>query len=293
MNYQSRHPNVDCIGSTLLSLLHNETRNRGLTLPSNLSLYGAQMTAPLLDFNNIVVGCLSAKTPLRALQLNNFATSGVVPAGGAHGFQNGFLWMHKSAEAMIQKLEGEKEGFDDLIPVTTQSVKHAIDVACDLAITVRVEQWFLDGNHRTALACMVFSLAEQGVVLSSTFCPYKAYTIISARFHPGNESNRLDEEARQYARSRLVSYLRKRTRIPINNSTTALRVYLECHLHAIRLLPNTVTRIEDLGRELELLAGEGAWLERLKVWRAQGDRMRVNMKLTFPSLAKGLVSKLP
>ncbi|KAF9023984.1 hypothetical protein BDZ89DRAFT_144756 [Hymenopellis radicata] len=287
MNYQSRYPNVDCIGSTLLSLLYNESRKRGLRLPSNLHLYGAQMTAPLLDFSDIVVGCLSTKTPLRALQLNNFVTSGVVPAGGAHAFQNDFLWMQRSAEAMIQK--GGKEG-SDLIPITTQSVKYAIDVACDLAITVRVEQWFLDGNHRTALACMVFSLAEQGVILSSTFCLYKAYTIISARFHPGNESNSLDEEARQYARSHLVSYLRKRTRI--NNSTTALRVYLEHHLHAIRLLPNTVTRIEDLGRELELLASEGAWLERLKVWRAQGDRMRVDMKLTFPALAKGL-SKLP
>ncbi len=100
-----------------LFVVYNESRKQGLRLPSNLHLYGAQMTTPFLDFNLVVVGCLRTKTPLRALQLNAFVTSGVVPAGGAHGFHKGFLWMQKSAEAMSQI--GENEG-SDLIPITTQ-----------------------------------------------------------------------------------------------------------------------------------------------------------------------------
>ncbi len=80
--------------------------------------------------------------------------------------------------------------------------------------------------------------------------------------------------------------------MPIKDSPTALRPYLERHLHAIRVLPNTVIEIEDLRCELEIFANEGAWMERLKVWRAQGDRTKVNMKLTFSSLAKGIY-KLP
>jgi hypothetical protein len=48
--------------------------------------YGAQMTGTLLNFETTVYGVLSTEHPARLLQLNQFVTSGLTPAGEMNGY---------------------------------------------------------------------------------------------------------------------------------------------------------------------------------------------------------------
>lgn len=159
-----------------------------------------------------------------------------------------------------------------------------------MALSIRAKQWFLDGNHRTALAVLVFSLAENGVTLSSSFRAYHAYAILSARYHPGNESNSLNEAARVDVKGRMMSYLRKRTyptKQSKESSSTQPADYLGSHIHAIRCLPITVLRIDAYEKELQAFADKGEWQQRLKFWRTLDTRTRADLKLTYPYLNKG------
>ncbi|KIY68398.1 hypothetical protein CYLTODRAFT_261339 [Cylindrobasidium torrendii FP15055 ss-10] len=272
--------------SDLLSLL-NATICRGRPHVAEDNVYGAQMSVPLLDVRTTVCGCLSTANPLRALQLNKVVTSGVTPAGSPYGFQRHYLSKSKEAQASLHGMQLK----DPILPCATTSmrVSSAVSVAVGMALAVRAEQWFLDGNHRTALAILVFSLAEHGVSLSSSFHAYHAYTLLSARYHPGNESNYLNEVARADVQTRLISYLSKRT-YPIKQSkhpSVRLADYLESHVHAIRCLPITVLHINAYEKELQAFADEGEWQKRLILWGNLDSRMRADLKLTYPYLNKG------
>lgn len=130
------------------------------------------------------------------------------------------------------------------------------------------------------------------MILSSKYRAYHAYTILSARYHPGNESNSLNEVARADVKARMKFYLRTRAR-PIKQSQVSLDTHLQLadylfhHVYAIQCLPASVDRIEARMNELQALADKGEWQERRRIWKSLDERERADLKLTYPCLNKG------
>ncbi|KAJ7456444.1 hypothetical protein FB451DRAFT_604337 [Mycena latifolia] len=230
--------------------------------------YGAQMTSTFLEFEDTVYGVLPTDHPTRLLQLNRFVTTGVTPAGEMNGYQPVFRREIKAAmnanPAKGTKLYTESS--------QKQSVRSAIDTASALALDIRTSQYFKDGNHRTCLLALALSLAEHGVVLTSSFHMYRAYTILSARFHPGNESNTLNAAARADAHRRIVRYLRRRTVRGVPDSE-----YVGTLADTVRQLPIMVSHVEEVGN---LLRTEEE--HPLLNWA-----QKVVMRWTFPEFNKG------
>ncbi|KIY68399.1 hypothetical protein CYLTODRAFT_421619 [Cylindrobasidium torrendii FP15055 ss-10] len=252
------------------------------------------MSLSLPDLRSIVIGRLPTADPLRSLQLNEAVTYDSTPTERPCGFQRHCLSKIKAVLAVSEdrNLGDSAEG---LLSISRgiMSVSQAIDIAVRIAIAIRTEQWFLNGNHRTALAALVFSLAEHGVILSSSFRAYHAYTILSARFHPGNESNSLNEAARADVTTRLKAYLHTRT-YPITQSKILLNThsrlsdYLLSHVLVIGGLSVTIERVEARMNELQALADKARWQERLEIWRSLDRRERTDLKLAcYPYLDKG------
>ncbi|KAJ7642293.1 hypothetical protein B0H17DRAFT_1216433 [Mycena rosella] len=127
----------------------------------------------------------------------------------------------------------------------SQSIRSVINAASTLALDIRTSQYFKDGNHRTGLLALALYLAEQDVVFTSSFHIYRAYTILSARFHPGNESNTLNAAARAHAHERIVRYLRRRTVRGVPDSE-----YLVALADAVRQLPIIISHVEAVGASL-------------------------------------------
>lgn len=158
-----------------------------------------------------------------------------------------------------------------------QSIRSVIDAASDLALDIRVGQYFKDGNHRTCLLALALFLAEYGVVLTSSFHMYRAYTILSARFHPGNESNALNAAARADARDRIVRYLRRRTVRGVTDSEYLLRL-----ADTVRQLPIIISHVEEVGARLRK-----DWEHRSEIWGTLNWAQKVIVKWTFPELTNG------
>ncbi|KAJ7748482.1 hypothetical protein DFH07DRAFT_562120 [Mycena maculata] len=234
--------------------------------------YGAQMTGPCLEFDETVYGTLPTGHPVRLLQLNRFVTAGLTPSGEMNGYQPVFRKEIKAATNI--DIKGTRL-------YTESSAKHelrsVIDAASNLALDIRTSQYFKDGNHRTSLLALVLFLAEHRVLLTSSFFVYRAYTILSARFHPGNESNTLDAAAQADARRRIIRYLRRRT-VP----GVADIEYLLMLAETVRQLPIIVSHIEEVGARLR-----EEWDHRSEIWGAMNWAQKVTVKWTFPELNKG------
>jgi hypothetical protein len=106
---------------------------------------------------------------------------------------------------------------------------------------------------------------------------YRAYTILSARFHPGNESNTLNAVARADAYQRIVKYLRRRTVRGVADPE-----YLETLADTVRQLPIIVSHVEEVGARLRR-----KWEHRGEIWGTLNWAQRVVVKWTFPELNKG------
>ncbi|KAJ6569605.1 hypothetical protein B0H19DRAFT_1373731 [Mycena capillaripes] len=221
--------------------------------------YGAQMTGPFLKFEVTIYGVLPTDHPARLLQLNRFVTAGLMPSGETNGFNSVFRREIKAA-LNTSLTEGNTLYTDGL---KRQSIRSVINAASALALDIRTNQYFKDGNHRTCLLALILSLAEHGVVLTSSFYVYRAYTVLSARFHPGNESNTLNAAARVDTHERIVRYLRHRTVHGVANSE-----YLATLADTVRQLPIIVSHVEEVGVRLR------------QDWK-------VVMKWTFSELNKG------
>ncbi|KAJ7048145.1 hypothetical protein C8F01DRAFT_1268467 [Mycena amicta] len=220
--------------------------------------YGAQATQPFLPLPE---STLSAHNREHRLQLNLFATSGVTPSGQPNGYQPTYRrYLSSSSSATVTQSKNT--------PIRT-----IVQNAASLAIDIRVNQYFLDGNHRTALLAAIFYLAENGIVLTSSFFVYRAYTVISARFHRGNESNTLDSTARAYALDRFLRYLRRRTVRRAPDPT-----YLETLAESVRQLPVIVSRVEAMAIKLR---------RDQAFWRTLTSAEKVLVKWTFPEFTKG------
>ncbi|KAJ7037523.1 hypothetical protein C8F04DRAFT_413985 [Mycena alexandri] len=234
--------------------------------------YGAQMTGIFPEFEDIVFGVLPTNHPARLLQLNQFVTSGLTPAGEINGYQPVFRQEIKAATNT-----SFTTGTGLYTNNSKQSIRTVIDTASTLALDIRTNQYFKDGNHRTCLLALVLFLAEHGVVLTSSFHVYRAYTIASARFHPGNESNTLNAAARADAHRRLVRYLRHRT---IQGVATSK--HLETLAETVRQLPIIVSHVEEVGARLQK-----RWEHKSHIWSTLNWGQKVVVKWTFPELNEG------
>ncbi|KAJ7785727.1 hypothetical protein B0H16DRAFT_1707974 [Mycena metata] len=230
------------------------------------------MTGTFLEFADTVFGELPTNHPARLLQLNRFVTSGLTPAGEINGYQSVFRGKIKAATN-----PSFTAGTELYTTNSKQSIRTTIDAASTLALDIRTNQYFKDGNHRTCLLALVLFLAEHGVVLTSSFHVYRAYTIVSARFHPGNESNALNAAARVDAHRRLVRYLRRRT---IGGVATS--EYLETLAETVRQLPIIVSHVEEVGARLQK-----RWEHKGHIWDTLNWGHKVVVKWTFPEFKKG------
>jgi hypothetical protein len=106
---------------------------------------------------------------------------------------------------------------------------------------------------------------------------YRAYTIVSARFHPGNESNTLNAAAHADAHRRIVKYLRRRTVRGTANSE-----YLQTFADTVRQLPIIVSHVEEIGARLRT-----QWKQRSQIWSELNWAQKVVVRWTFPDLNKG------
>lgn len=254
-------------------------------------LYGAQMTAAFLKFEDVVRGVLSTTHPARLLQLNRFATMGVTPSGETNGYQA--VYRQEIRAAMNIHLTEETRLYTDaskpqvrpnitiacsppIRAFSQSSIRSAIDVASALALEIRASQYFKDGNHRTCLLALALSLAEHGVVLTSSFHVYRAYTILSARFHPGNESNTLSAAARADTHRRIVRYLRQRTVRGVADAE-----YLLTLAETVRQLPIVVSHVEEVGARLRREREH-----RSRIWSSLNWAQKVVVKWTFPDMAR-------
>nr|GAT46065.1 predicted protein [Mycena chlorophos] len=200
------------------------------------------------------------------LELNRFATSGVTPAGQPSDYQPVYRYLPRGSENVVSASSEQQ----------TRSIRFHIDQAASIALDIRTNQYFRDGNHRTALLTAILYLSLHSIVLTSKFRIYRAYTIISARFHPGNESNTLSPATRTFAQQQFVKYLRRRT---------ARRVvepeYLTTMADAVRKLPVTVARVEAMA--VKLRQDRESSLQRAH-HRSQAEQ--VLLRWTFPEFSK-------
>ncbi|KAJ7139537.1 hypothetical protein C8R44DRAFT_306519 [Mycena epipterygia] len=231
------------------------------------------MTAASLGFEDVVHGVLPTDHPARLLQLNRFATMGLTPSGETNGYQSVYR-REIRATMNINLTEGTRLYREASKPQS--SIRSAIDAASALALEIRASQYFKDGNHRTCLLALALSLAENGVVLTSSFHVYRAYTILSARFHPGNESNTLSAVARGDTHRRIVRYLRQRTVRGVADAE-----YLATLAETVRQLPIIVSHVEEIGvrlrREQE---------HRSRIWSSLNWAQKVVVKWTFPKMVR-------
>ncbi|KAK7064719.1 hypothetical protein R3P38DRAFT_3302197 [Favolaschia claudopus] len=237
-----------------------------------LRQYGAQTSAPFLSFEESIYGVLSTFQPARLLQLNRFVTGGTTPSGDVNGFQLSF----RNKTRIAMNTTGV-ENSGNTIYETEHSIRAIIETASALALDIRTNQYFKDGNHRTSILALILYLAEHGIVLTSSFYIYRAYTIVSARFHPGNESNTLDATAHADAQRHLVRYLRRRT---VRGVATI--DYLQILAETVRQLPITVARVEEVGANLR-----NQHRHRQQLWNRLNWAQKVVLKWTFPDLKKG------
>ncbi|KAJ7601092.1 hypothetical protein C8J56DRAFT_912083 [Mycena floridula] len=255
--------------NTLLSALQERLAEWPVfSSAANLSLehYGQQLTTNFLVFDEVFRGALCTADSLRLLQINRFITSGVTLAGNLNGFNSEYR--------SIRTAECSETGYV-LQRTLNRSVSSAI-----LHLTIRVEQWFKDGNHRTALLALIMSLLEHGVCLTSSFHVYRAYTILSARFHPGNESNYLNRVARTAVERDLFVYLKSRT-VPAKTRQVDNMEYLRRHALSVRLLPISVLLLGGIWGRLQ------EEQERREIWGRLTPKQKQWMKWTFIQLNKG------
>ncbi|KAF8213698.1 hypothetical protein K438DRAFT_1804471 [Mycena galopus ATCC 62051] len=236
--------------------------------------YGAQMTGTFLNFQDTVYGVLSTFRPARLLQLNRFVTAGLTPSGDTNGYNHSF---RKKTHAATNTIIEEGTTLFSTDKPEHQSIRSIIDTASALALDIRTNQHFKDGNHRTCLLALILYLAEHGVLLTSSFHVYRAYTIVSARFHPGNESNTLDTAARADAHRRIVRYLRRRT---VQGEATS--EYLHTLAETVRQLPIVVSHVEAVGTRLRRERKQKS-----QIWSTLNWAQKVVVKWTFPDLSKG------
>ncbi|KAJ7151572.1 hypothetical protein C8R46DRAFT_488037 [Mycena filopes] len=239
--------------------------------------YGAQMTTILLEFEDTVFGVLPTTDPARLLQLNRFVTSGLTPAGELNGYQPVFRREIKVATNTEESENKSTSYFSGYSAHPYQSIRSVIDAATTVALDIRTKQYFKDGNHRTCLLALSLFLSERGVVLTSSFYVYRAYTLVSARFHSGNQSNTLNANARADAHRRLVNYLRRRTVRGVATSK-----YLETLADTIRELPILVSHVEEVGARLRK-----EWEHRSQIWSTLNWGQKIVVKWTFPELNQG------
>ncbi|KAF7340120.1 hypothetical protein MVEN_01930400 [Mycena venus] len=235
--------------------------------------YGAQITGSFLAFEDTVYGVLSTFHPARLLQLNRFVTAGLTPSGDVNGYQLSFK--RKTQAAMNTNITEGTALYADR--TEHQPIRSVINAASVLALDIRTNQYFKDGNHRTCLLALILYLAEHGVVLTSSFHVYRAYTIVSARFHPGNESNTINAAARADAHQRIVKYLRRRTVRGVADSE-----YLRTLADTVRQLPIIVSHVEEIGVRLRR-----EWKHKSQIWSTLNWAQKVVVKWTFPDLNKG------
>ncbi|KAJ6519284.1 hypothetical protein C8R45DRAFT_1085312 [Mycena sanguinolenta] len=265
----------------LLEILRDTEHSRAWPHPNHdveillLRHYGVQITGTFMTFEDTVFGVLSTFHPARLLQLNRFVTAGITPSGATNGYQHSFRSKVKVALSTPLTKETTLYPYPDTAKL--QPIRSIIDAACVLALNIRTSQYFKDGNHRTCLFALALYLAEHGVLLTSSFHMYRAYTIVSARFHPGNESNTLDAAARTHAHQRIVRYLRRRT---VRGKASS--EYLQLLAETARQLPIVVSHVEEIGTRLRR-----EWKHKSRIWSTLDWAQRVVVKWTFPEFTKG------
>ncbi|CAK5280032.1 unnamed protein product [Mycena citricolor] len=244
--------------------------------------YGAQTDSPFLALDILVPdGALSAFNPTRLQDINRFVTSGFTPSGDLSGY--------KARERIPRHSSYYRQDYTANIQVCTS-----------LSCIYKFSDAYI--SHPTALIFAVhhpsskqpgsqrpngpalqgrqppdlspgphLHLAEHGIVLTSSFHVYRAYVIVSARFHPGNESNSLDPAAHADAVSRLVRYLRRRAvrRVPDAG-------YIDDLAETVRQLPVVISHVEDLAARLR--GGDAVSLH----WAH-----KILLRWTFPEFTRG------
>lgn len=137
---------------------------------------------------------------------------------------------------------------------------------------------------------MIISLAECQVLLRPEFSAYVAYIILSAREHPGNIDNSLDDEAQKDPAKTLFQYLRRRVR-----PGTPDWAYLESWAEEIRRLPIYNTMVEAEYRRLQVRSAVfdgGKQMEnvgqQMREWHALSPEMRRHVALAHPKFRPGV-----
>lgn len=151
-------------------------------------------------------------------------------------------------------------------------MRDALLFASRTAANIRATQTMQDGNHRNALLSFVFALAETSVTIRPTFAIYRAYLILSARYHPGNVGNMLDSETSEEVALQLFRYARRRVR-----PGTPTLAYLSEWAETIRQLPIYVSRVEVEYRRIRDLTGDSyqAKLAKLQKLKKQKEALKM------------------
>jgi len=168
-------------------------------------------------------------------------------------------------------------------------MKDAIQRSAHLPVSIRAQQCFSDGNHRTALFTFVLSLASYSILLSPRFSLYRAYLIISARDHPDNAENTLFDLGITETSAKLLHYSRSRVK-----PGTADWAYLEYWAEEVRRVVVHASVVEGVYTRIQTgsrwAGGEKYFFGRkqqLVEWKGLDHQMRLEVRLAHTSFKAG------